>query len=247
VVFDIVAPPSPLLGDFWMDLNDIGPPGGGFLPLGGGTMSGAIDMDSNAITNIATLSGGAVSNFRLTPGPNLNLELRDASLVSRIIVAGSGDLRFFDTGGVMRLRWNDGAARWDMTAPLWMDDNDITLAGGNINMGDGNISNLFQITGRSDADLQIQPGATRQLKINDDSFTQRIKISANSVGDIVLYDAAGVAEVFKWREANNRMELSKNMLMASDVPLVNPSTRNITVQTTPPNSPRIGDVWMDNS
>ncbi|GAF67392.1 unnamed protein product, partial [marine sediment metagenome] len=80
VTFAISEPASPLIGDLWMDTDDVGPPGGGYLPLGGGTMLGDIDMGLNDINNGGTLRG---QNWRFTQASGA---IKDNTAINRFVV-----------------------------------------------------------------------------------------------------------------------------------------------------------------
>ena len=269
--FDIVAPATPLLGDFWMDLNDIGPPGGGFLPLGGGTMSGDINMDGNALSNVRGMVGQSDADIAIRMIGTGGLNLQDASfqLRFRIGPAPEDSMAYRAADGTLIMILN--ATNMAMSLPIGMGSNKITamadptaaqdaatkayvdgflpLSGGqmsgNILMDGNNIQEVANLIGTTTVAMTVRPGAGQRLVFRDDAGSRFI-IEPTANGDMSFYDTSTAVTMF-WDESASLWKFLQNVRSTVDVTLTTRAMRNIIVQSTEPNSPNIGDVWMDNS
>jgi len=239
-VFDVAAPTSPLIGDFWMDMGSVGPPGGGYLPLGGGTMTGDIQMDSSSLVFLD--SSGSIDMLTGTINEVWKIRASDAAGLITNTSQAAGDLRmlqlttsqytwFKSDGNTAALQYNRTQDFWNVGAPLRMQTNDI--------------SGIINLLGDSSAPIALRPGSGQRVIFRDD-VGSRFIIEPSSLGDMTFYDV-NTQPTLLWDESAGLWKYSTIARSIVDVTLGSRAMRNITVSTSQPNNPNVGDVWMDNS
>jgi hypothetical protein len=90
-----------------------------YLLLGGGTMAGALNMDSENLTGLALMLGAA--SVTLQPGAGGNLDLADDLGAVRFRVLTNDDLQFRKAdGSTVSLQWDETDDRWELLTDLVM-------------------------------------------------------------------------------------------------------------------------------
>lgn len=212
----------------WVDGNGL------FLPIGGGSMLGNINMNSSSLTNIDTVQIEVTGTYNM-PGPDTDdlwrifpgdagdnwqlVQFDDSggSQFQRIVVFGKGtavtdegDLWFKDFESNMLLQWDESDDQWEFYKAARFEATNALILGA---------------AGDSQLDfLEESNGWVLRIGNNANAFTNRLRFNTSddaNAHDMSFLDGDGSTATFIWDESGDNWAFTKNVDFGGNV-LSNP-------------------------